>query len=203
MLHGNNNRFDALGLVILILDSDLDFAIRTNALDDAIFHGAIKLSTNAMSKYERERKFFYRLICGITINSALVASAEHGIPRGISRAGVQRLIHSTSDILALLVDEYKHNELPRIVADLLKNSADHPADVYFFRAGDFARYDDFAFCRHDLTGHAGRFIFAEARIENAVCNQVAEFIWVTLADTFRSFVFCHIIFLSGRLRAAP
>src|SRR5574344_870302 len=80
---------------------------------------------------------------------------------------------------------------------------DDEADVDLFAAGDLARHDDLALGRHDLAGHAGRTVFAEAGVQDAVCDIVAELIRVTRAHAFCCFVSGHFIFLSERSKAAP
>ena len=106
------------------------------------------------------------------------------------------MIDALGDVLALLMNIDEHDEVFRIVSDLFQNTVDQPANVDFLRTGDFARYKDFAFRRHNLTCNAGRFVHIQTLVQNGISDEITQFVRMSSSDAFGSLVFCHISFLS-------
>jgi len=147
-----------------------------------------------MRQHQRKRQHLAGFAGGVTVNSALIASADGSVTSLAAVSGFERSGHSCADVCALLVDKHKDSKLPWIVADFSEDFAHLPTDIHFAVAGDFARNNDFALSRHYFTGHASGFIFSETGIQNAVGNEVAQLIRVPHTYTFGSFVISHISF---------
>ena len=194
MLNGNHDCFHTLRLSILVFDRDLRLAVRQNAFHDFILADGIYAFTNTMRQHQRKRQHLAGFVGGVTVNSALIASADGSVTFLAAVSGFERSGHSCADVSALLVYEHKDSKLPRIVADLSEDFAHLPTDIHFAVTGDFARNDDFSLGRHYFAGDASGFIFSETGIQNAVGDEVAQLIRVPHAYTFGGFVSSHVSF---------
>ncbi len=175
-----------------ISDINLCLAIGTDATNGVVVHSLVKLLTNLVCKYNREREFLPGFVCGIAVNGALVARTRgcEDVFVG-STANTDSTVNTALDVGTLSMHINKDDKLERVVSDFTERITDDTANVDTAVAGDFSTNKNPTLGRHYFTGNTRAGVEFYTCIEDAVCDNITELVGVSFADTFCGFEISH------------
>ena len=193
VLCGNDYRFHARDLVVVVLDGDLRFAVGTEIIEYPLFPYVRKLLAKLMRKIERHRKITLRFVGGVSEHHSLIARA-YLVVFGAAYAVFDTVVHAHRDIGGLLV--YRHvdgagsvveSQFGFVVSYPFDGFAHYPRYVgisvvqSYFAHNEYLPRRGCRFARHPAVG-----IELKHGVQYRVGYLVANFIGMTFGHRFRS-----------------
>ena len=171
VLAGDHHGGDSVGSASLVLHGHLGLSVRPQAPDDPRPAGVGEQQRQPVGHHHGQGQELGGLRTGEAVHDALVAGAHLGITA-----------HSAGDIVALVVGDGLHLIVAASVARLPHSPADDGGDVRQVPGGDLPGHDDLPGSGHDLAGHTGGGVAAQAGVQDAVRDGVAQLVRVALGD---------------------
>ena len=131
--------------------------------------------------------------CEATVPKITVTLRKAALNKNSPCPSFSGSLHCPGDIRTLFVDEGIHVDFLCFIACTLQHLFDDFKHLWLKSAGDLSCYNDVPFGRQHLAGHSGIFVLFQTRVQNAVCDQVAELIRMSFCYGFRCEKSLHFI----------
>ena len=177
--------------ILVILHRDLGLAIGPQIAHQSLLAHIGEALGHFLGNGDSQRHQLRCLVAGIAEHHALVAGAvvQLGITAGL---GLQRLVHSHSDIAALLVDIGNNGAgiavktiLCAVIADVQHHLPGNLGNVHIAVGGDLPHDVDQARGSTGLAGHAAIGILFQNGVQYRVGDLVTDLVRMSLSDGLR------------------
>ena len=187
VLAGHNDGIQTNWSVIFIFHRNLCLSVWQDSHDVTTSAACRQFPHDAVRQNYWHRHELRCLIAGISHHDALIpgTAGKSALNRNSPCPAFSGLLHRPGNVRTLPVDERIHVDFFRFIACALQHFFDDFKHLRLKSACDLSCHDDVSFGRHHLAGHPGIFILFQTRIQNAVCDQVAELIRVSFRYGFR------------------
>ena len=178
MLAGHYDCIQTDRSVIFVFHGHLCLSVRQDSRDISASAACRQFPYDAVRQNHWHRHELRCLIAGVSYHDSL-------IPGSIGRSALNRnspcpafpgAFHCPGDIRTLFVDKGIHVDSACIIACIFQHLSDDFKHLWLKSAGNLSCHDDVPLGSQHFAGHPGIFVLFQTRIQNAVCDQVAELI---------------------------
>ena len=186
MLTGHNDRIQTDRSVIFVFHGHLCLSVWQDSRDISTSAACRQFPHNAVRQNHWHWHELRRLITGVANHDALIpgTAGKSALNRNSPCPSFSGSLHCPGDIRTLFVDEGIHVDFLCFIACTLQHLFDDFKHLWLKSAGNLSCHNDVPFGRQHLAGHPGIFVLFQTRIQNAVCDQVAELIRMSFCYGF-------------------
>ena len=178
MLTGHNDRIQTDRSVIFVFHDHLCLSVWQDSHDITASAACRQFPHNAVRQNHWHRHELRCLIAGVSHHDALIpgSAGKSALNRNSPCPSFSGSLHRPGNVGTLLVNEGIHVDSFRFIACTFQHFSDDFKHLWLISTGDLSCHNDVPFGRQHLAGHPGIFVLFQTRIQNTVCDQVAELI---------------------------